>query len=42
MTQQIPDKFLYQDDEYDNVDFSVRYLKDNSYNVRLKKVFGAV
>ena len=34
-------KVLYKTEEYDNLDFSIRYLKDEDYFIRMKKIFGA-
>ena len=33
-------KVLYKDNEYDNIDFSIRYLKDDDYFIRMNKIFG--
>ena len=33
-------KILYKTNEFDNVDFSIRYLKDNDFFMRMKKIFG--
>ena len=33
-------KVLYKDNEYDNIDFSIRYLKDDDYFIRINKIFG--
>jgi len=34
-------KVLYRDNDYDNINFSIRYLKDNDYFIRMDKIFGA-
>lgn len=34
-------KVLYKDNEYDNLGFSVKYLKDDDYFIRMRKIFGA-
>ena len=31
---------LYKNNDYDNVGFSIRYLKDNDYFIRMHKIFG--
>lgn len=33
-------KILYQDSKYDNIDFSIKYLRDNDFFIRKKKIFG--
>ncbi|MEK6861280.1 MAG: nucleotidyltransferase domain-containing protein [Nanoarchaeota archaeon] len=33
-------KILYKSSDYDNIDFSIRYLKDNDYFIRMHKIFG--
>lgn len=33
-------KVLYKDNEYDNLNFSVKYLKDEDYFIRMRKIFG--
>lgn len=33
-------KVLYKDKEYDNIDFSIKYLKDQDYFIRMNKIFG--
>ena len=32
-------KVLYKSDDYDNIDFSIRYLKDEDYFIRMNKIF---
>ena len=34
-------KVLYKDNDYDNINFSIKYLKDNDYFTRVNKIFGA-
>jgi len=34
-------KVLYKSPYYDNIDFSVKYLKDDDYFIRMSKIFGA-
>ena len=34
-------KVLYRENEFDNIDFSLKYLKDDDYFIRMNKVFGA-
>ena len=34
-------KVLYRSGDYDNINFSIRYLKDEDYFLRMEKVFGA-
>ncbi|PIN86152.1 hypothetical protein COV19_06050 [Candidatus Woesearchaeota archaeon CG10_big_fil_rev_8_21_14_0_10_44_13] len=34
-------KVLYKTDRYDNTDFSIRYLKDDDYFIRMERIFGA-
>ncbi|MBI2130319.1 nucleotidyltransferase domain-containing protein [Candidatus Woesearchaeota archaeon] len=34
-------KVLYQSRNYDNTDFTIKYLKDHDYFLRIKKIFGA-
>ena len=33
-------KVLYKSEGYDNIDFSIKYLKENDYFMRLNKIFG--
>lgn len=33
-------KVLYYEKDYDNIDFSIRYLKDEDYSIRMNKIFG--
>lgn len=33
-------KVLYKDNEYDNIGFSIKYLKDEDYFIRMNKIFG--
>lgn len=33
-------KALYYEKDYDNIDFSIRYLKDEDYFIRVNKIFG--
>jgi predicted nucleotidyltransferase len=33
-------KVLYKTEGYDNTDFSIKYLKDDDYLIRMKKIFG--
>jgi len=33
-------KVLYKDKDYDNINFSIRYLKDEDYFIRMNKIFG--
>ena len=33
-------KVLYKDKEYDNIGFSIRYLKDEDYFIRMEKIMG--
>ena len=33
-------KVLYKDNDYDNINFSIRYLKDEDYFIRMNKIFG--
>lgn len=30
---------LYQDNDFDNISFSIKYLKDNDYFIRMNKIF---
>jgi predicted nucleotidyltransferase len=34
-------RVLYETGQFDNIDFSVKYLKDNDFFIRQKKIFGA-
>lgn len=34
-------RVLYQSNDYDNTDFSIKYLKDDDYFIRMNKIFGA-
>lgn len=34
-------KVLYAGQDYDNIDFTVRYIKDDDYFMRMKTIFGA-
>jgi predicted nucleotidyltransferase len=34
-------RILYRSKEFDNLDFSIRYLKDEDYQIRMKNIFGA-
>lgn len=34
-------KVLYKDGSYDNTGFTIRYLKDDDYLLRMKRIFGA-
>ena len=34
-------KVLYRSGDYDNINFSIKYLKDEDYFLRMEKVFGA-
>jgi len=34
-------KILYKDRAYDNINFSIKYLKDEDYFIRKSKIFGA-
>ena len=34
-------KVLYQTSDYDNISFSINYLKDEDYFIRMEKIFGA-
>ena len=34
-------KVLYKNKEYDNIGFSIRYLKDDDYFIRMNRFFGA-
>ncbi|MFH1181996.1 MAG: nucleotidyltransferase domain-containing protein [Candidatus Woesearchaeota archaeon] len=34
-------KVLYKDSSYDNTSFSIRYIKDNDYFMRMSRIFGA-
>lgn len=34
-------KVLYKKEGYDNLNFSIRYLKDNDYFMRMSRIFGA-
>lgn len=34
-------RVLYKDAEYDNINFSIRYLKEEGYFIRLNEIFGA-
>ena len=33
-------KVLYKNRDYDNINFSIRYLKDDDYFIRMNKIFG--
>lgn len=33
-------KVLYKDNDYDNINFSIKYLKDDDYFIRMNKIFG--
>ena len=33
-------KVLYKSNDYDNIDFSIRYMKDEDYFIRMNKIFG--
>lgn len=33
-------KVLYKREDYDNTNFTIKYLKDNDYFIRMKEVFG--
>lgn len=33
-------RVLYKSNDYDNVNFSIRHLKDNDYFIRMSKIFG--
>ena len=33
-------KVLYHDNSYDNINFSIKYLKDDDYFMRMNKIFG--
>lgn len=33
-------KILYKTNEFDNINFSIRYLKDEDFLIRIKKIFG--
>ena len=33
-------KVLYQRNDFDNINFSIRYLKDEDYFIRMKRIFG--
>ncbi len=33
-------KVLYKRNDFDNLDFSLRYVKDDDYLIRMKKIFG--
>lgn len=33
-------KVLYQNSDYDNINFSIKYLKDDDYFMRMNKIFG--
>lgn len=33
-------KVLYKTQDYDNLDFTIRYLKDEDYFIRMKRIFG--
>ncbi len=33
-------KVLYQSDDYDNTNFTIKYLKDEDYFARIKEIFG--
>ncbi len=33
-------KVLYKREDYDNTDFTIKYLKDDDYFIRMKEVFG--
>lgn len=35
-------KVLYKTSQYDNIDFTIKYLKDEDYFIRIKKIFGEV
>ena len=34
-------KVLYKTKDYDNINFSIKYLKDDDYFIRMHKIFGA-
>ena len=34
-------KVLYKNDDYDNTDFTIKYLKDDDYFIRMSKIFAA-
>lgn len=34
-------RVIYKTQDYDNMNFSIRYLKDEDYFIRMKKIFGA-
>lgn len=34
-------KVLYKDKDYDNINFSIKYLKDDDFFIRMNKIFGA-
>ena len=31
---------LYKTKDYDNINFTIKYLKDNDYNIRMREIFG--
>lgn len=33
-------KVLYKSNDYDNINFSIRYMKDEDYFIRMNKIFG--
>ena len=33
-------KVLYKKDDYNNINFSIKYLKDEDYFIRMNKIFG--
>jgi|TARA_Y100000310_G_C20661242_1_gene804916 predicted nucleotidyltransferase len=33
-------KILYRDNKFDNIEFTINYLKDEDYFLRMKKIFG--
>jgi len=34
-------KVIYQSSHYDNLDFTIKHLKDNDYFARMRRIFGA-